>query len=67
MKEKIVTTYNPSGMRGGKQGCFEAKLESSPGIWEAGITRRAAIENLMATLKTLGKSDSVGDYEVIER
>ena len=65
MDKPIVEVYfDPSGVRGGKLGCYRARLRSDHGIHDAGETAKEALENLLVLAVTIGRSGDADDYEV---
>lgn len=62
----IKVSFDPSGVRSGKRGCYRAKLAEQPGIHDAGASAWEAVENLLVTARTFGLSDRREDYTVLE-
>lgn len=64
-KTVIETLWDPSGRKGGREGCFQARLQGNHAIWGAGTTQREAVEDTILTAATLGYSGRWDDYVVI--
>lgn len=65
LKESIEVYWDSKGRKGGKNGCYRARLHNNHGIHDAGITKEDAVNNLLKTAESLGESGKCEDYEIV--
>jgi hypothetical protein len=64
MPEVIETYFDPGGYKGGRSGCWRARLRTNHGYHDAGTSEYEAVRSLLRTLMTFGKSGSPTEYTV---
>ena len=65
---KVIETYwDPIGFKGGKKGCWRARLQNQHTCHDTGTTENEAINALLLTAKSFGASGDRDDYEVVTR
>ena len=66
-KRKIETYWDPRGFKGGKKGCWRARIKGRHGCHSAGTTEDETVNDLLLTAKSFEMSGDRNDYEVIAR
>jgi hypothetical protein len=64
-KPWIEVYWDDAGVRGGVRGCWRARVRKDHRLHSAGKSWRAAITDLMLTLKSLDKKHHKGDYRYV--
>lgn len=67
MKKAIETYWDPSGFKGGKRGCWRARLQDQHSYHDAGTTESEAVRSLLLTLASFGMSGDREEYYVTNR
>jgi len=67
MKKAIETYWDPDGFRGGKRGCWCARMQDLHGLHSAGMTAGEAVRDLLLTAKSHDLSGDREDYDVVDR
>jgi hypothetical protein len=61
----VIEVYaDPSGVYGGKNGCWRARLATQPALHDAGDTIDHAVSNLLLNLPRFDRSGELAHYKI---